>query len=78
MINLFVRNIAMRFGVFARWIDLLLGIATVTAGAWYDNWWLIAFGIFSLASFGFNLNGRIQRWTSERAQAHVRKRSQAA
>lgn len=76
-IKLFIRNVIMRFGRIARWADLVLGLGTIGAGIYWQLWWMIALGVFSLVAFAFNLNGRIQTWAQAKAVKHVQKRSQS-
>jgi len=67
MFKVLLRGMTSWSAGFARYLDLALGCCLlVLAGLWLSPW-LGAFGALSLATFVFDLNGRIQRWTMKSA-----------
>ena len=74
MLRVFLRSTILRFGEFARWGDLVLGIVTIALGFYWSLWWVIGLGVLSMLAFVFNLNGRIQAWAKGKAIKHVEKR----
>jgi hypothetical protein len=74
MLRIFLRSTILRFGDFARWADLALGIITISLGIYWELWWVICLGIFSLFAFAINLNGKIQNWAKGKATNYVEKK----
>ena len=74
MLRIFLRSAILRFGNFARWADLALGIISILLGIYWELWWLVGLGIFSFFAFAINLNGKIQNWAKGKAINYVEKK----
>lgn len=70
MLMVYVNGFVQAFTKYARWSDLLLGLASVGFGIYWSNLWLVGLGALSLLAAATNFNGWVQQKTQALATAH--------
>ena len=74
VVALYFLGIARHFAKLGRWLDLAVGLALLTLGALWANYWMIGCGIFSLLASALNLNGWVHNKSMAYAQSRVRRK----
>lgn len=68
---MYVMGFVQKMTKYGRWLDLVLGLATVGLGIYWNSPWTMALGSIGIISFAIDLNGIIQRRTMNIARARM-------